>query len=150
MKTISILTIASVLFLYSCEQEKVVPSPSLFKNWEEVEPSGIRQMEGSTFTSLVLNEDYTYELTYYTWSDVRIPNDPCHNETVFFSKGNFSVSKDSIYLNGCPSDPSFKECIVRCDGQMEFSESHKYRLTRDTLYLNPAMDWSMCRILVQK
>ena len=150
MKTISILSIACIFFLCSCEQEKVIPAPSLFRIWEEVEPDGIRQFEGSTFTSLSLKEDYTFELTYHTWSDVRIPNDPCHNETVFFSKGNFTVSKDSIFFNGCVSDPSFKECIVRCDGQTEFKESYMYKLNKDSLCLNPAMDWSMCRILVQK
>lgn len=150
MKTISILSIASFFFLSSCEQEKVVPAPSIFRTWEEIETEGIRQFEGSTFTSLTLNEDYTFQLAYHTWSDVRIPGDPCHNISDYFAKGNFTVSKDSIFFDGCASDPSYRDCIVRCDGESLFKESYMYKLNMDSLCLNPAMDWSMCRILVQK
>ncbi len=150
MKTNTLIALGCLFFLCSCEEVNVVPSPSIFRNWEEYESLDIPQFEGSTITSLRLNPDSTYQLTYVAWTDVRIPDDPCQRVTDYFAKGKFVMHGDSIFFRGCASDSTCTNCVMRCDGVMDYVEACNFKLSEDTLLINPNMDVTHRRILLKK
>jgi hypothetical protein len=114
-----------------------LPEPSVFGDWMEVEPEGLGQFEGSTYLSLLLKEDNTFQLYYKAWSDILRVDDPCLGVQDYYVKGTFSVDPDFIYFEGCFSDESFVNCMARCDGNTTFRETYQYIFSSDSLILNP-------------
>ena len=141
METRIIFCLVSILILASCEKEQQLslPGQRIYGNWTEVEPQGISQFEGSTYTSLLLNDDQTYRLSYRYWTDIMEPMDPCPGGMQeFYSKGTYSMTNDSIFFDGCYTEATFGNCGVKCDGESKYAERYAYELTPDSLVLSPA------------
>lgn len=141
METRIIFCVVSLFLLASCEKTETfsLPSRQIFGNWTEVEPQGISQFEGSTYTSLLLSDDQTYRLSYRFWTDIMIPMDPCPaGVNDFYSKGTYSMTEDSIFFDGCFTESTFGNCVGKCDGESKYANRYAYELTPDSLVLNPA------------
>lgn len=149
MKSI-IYCIACVLIYYSCEkiENLALPGPTMIGTWEEEEPGGIHQFEGSTWTSLTLNEDSTFQVTYTKWTDMLNIGDPCNSISEYYAKGAYSLTGDSIYFQGCSSDAVFSSCEAKCNGEINFNETYRYSLMQDNLVFNPEKDEIIRRVMI--
>ena len=144
MKTIMTLLVLSVAIFTACEKTEnfqlselpEAPNP-VEGNWREVEPEGLWQFEGTTFTELDLNDDYSFTLSYKKWSDILRAGDPCLGIQDFFVKGTYTLSAKTIQLDGCFTDEGLVNCVAKCDGQTSFLETYQYVFDNDSLILNP-------------
>ena len=140
METRIIFCVVSLFLLASCEKTETLslPNREIVGHWTEVEPQGIAQFEGSTYTSLLLNDDQTFRLSYRFWTDIMNPSDPClggvHD---FHAKGEYSIEGDSIFFDGCHTDAGFGDCIGICDGDSKYVKRYAYELSPDSLVLDP-------------
>lgn len=156
MKIVYFLLISSLLIFYSCDEPNVVPiqyalpSPSVLNHWQEIESADHVQLEGNTYTTLKLNVDSTYQLTYHTWTDVRKLHDPCRDVDMYYTKGKFSIDREYLYFHGCYSDSTFIHCIARCDGKSDFSDSFRYAIQNDTLTLTAVDNQTEIKHLIKK
>ncbi len=140
METRIIICMLSIVLLAACGKEEPLslPGQRISGNWTEVEPQGIAQFEGSTYTALLLNEDNTYRLSYRFWTDIMDPSDPCQGGLQdYYAKGSYTITDDSIFFDGCYTAATFEECIGKCGGDSKFLERYAYELTPDSLILNP-------------
>lgn len=146
------LCAACLILLSACHENEIVslPSAQIFRNWSEVEPPETIQLEGSTFTALNLEENLTYQMSYKSWSDVLYHGDPCNNIPNYYTKGSFTITADSIFFNGCCSDSIHATCLMRCDGVIDYVDGCEYKLTPDSLILNPRRDAFTRRVLLPR
>jgi hypothetical protein len=149
MKSI-LYCIACFFLYYSCEkiESLELPAPSIVGTWEEQEPDGITQFEGSTWESLKLNADNTFQITSNSWTDMMIVGDPCNGVDDYFIKGTYTTTPDSIFFQGCYSDSAFSSCDGKCDGQIDFMEGYRYVLMQGNLVINPEKDELIRRVLI--
>ncbi len=148
MKTFILFTLV-VLSIAACKQSENLALPSLSGSWQEKEPEEIYQLEGSTFTQLQLNDDHTFTVIEYKWTDALRADDPCRGIDEYFAFGNYTFTADSIYLEGCYSDKDFTTCIAQCNGEVAFKEAYQYTLTGRTLILQPDAHPMIRRMLVE-
>lgn len=149
MKTTSLLTLAYIFILSSCEKINIIPSPSMISNWEEIAPPADLVFEGTTVASLNFNSDSSYQLVYHKWNDEVRFGDPCLRVSTYFVKGDYKSKSDYVTFNGCFTDKSFRDCITRCDGVLNEVKGYRYILTQDTLKLLPVESPDSPRILVR-
>lgn len=149
MKSI-LYCIACFFLYYSCEkiENLALPGPTMIGTWEETEPDGISQFEGSTWTSLKLNDDLTFQIIHTAWTDMRVIGDPCNSVTDYYAKGTYSTTGDSISFHGCWSDSVHSSCVGRCDGELNFNETYKYSLFQDNLVLDPEGNEMTRRVMI--
>ncbi len=152
MKNNFLVSLGCLLLLCACEKTEnfALPASTIFGGYTEIEPEGLGQFEGSTYTFLSLLSDSTYHLSLVEWTDIRVYGDPCNNITNFYSKGRYSVSRDYISFSGCYTDPLFTSCLARCDGALDFRVVSRFEMTPDELILNPDEDPLIRRVLVSR
>ncbi len=148
MKATTLLALAYIFILFSCEKVNVIPSPSIFNSWEEITAPSDLVFEGTSITSLNFNSDSSYQLVYHKWNDAVHVGDPCMRISTYYVKGNFSSRADYMSFTGCYSNESFQDCIARCDGIMDRTDGYRFILTRDTLKLMTEDATGYPRILV--
>ena len=149
MKTLILLTL-TVLSIAACTETENLVLPSIARTWQEIEPEDIYQLEGSTFTQLQLNDDNTFAVTDYNWTDALRMDDPCRGIDHYYAFGTYSFTADSLFLDGCYSDNNFTTCVAKCNGEISFKESYQYVLTGRSLVLNPDAHPMERRILEER
>ncbi len=160
MKTMVLITFISAMFFTACEKTENFELPEVNNltaadnpvagTWREIEPEGLGQFEGSTFTALDLREDYTFILSFKKWSDMLRVGDSCIGTQDYFAKGVYSLSDDSIIFEGCYSDSGHTACQATCDGQISFTDSYRYTFHNDSLVLNPDAHPQERRVLARR
>ena len=144
------ILLLTILIFLSCGKDERVSGPAIFNTWEEIEPDGILQYGGSTYKSLYILDDSTFQLKFRTWSDIIFQDDPCNFIYDYYVKGVCHTQGDEIRFTGCYSDSSFIQCISNCAGTLDFSSHYKYKLTADSLIFNPGQFWASRRDMIPK
>ena len=148
--TITFTSLVTTLVFLACGKDEQATDPSIFNTWEEIEPVGILQYGGSTYQSLNILEDSTFQLKYKEWGDYIVQGDPCNYIYNYYIKGVCSTAGDVIIFTGCFTDSTFNQCIPNCAGTINVTSDYEYKLTADSLILNPGQDWASRRDMIPK
>ncbi len=149
MKTVILNLVVAITCFSACTQTENLTSPGLSGTWHEVEPEAIQQLEGSTFKTLRLNTDYTFEVYCGVWTDVMRHDDPCRGMDDYYAIGTYQIESGSLKLTGCYSDEKFNDCTARCNGETSFNQSYSFELRDGVLTLDGDKHPMLSRVLTQ-